>query len=122
MKNTLEMISCWGYAPEYEADRCNNGGSYYQPTGGALFSVGGQLVAVEIDDSSCGDFGSRVSVSIEADAHKWCWTTGAMDDASIATRAEEGSILASISGVLGVNAWADLVRPAIAAMDWAASH
>lgn len=21
MKNTLEMISCWGYAPEYEADR-----------------------------------------------------------------------------------------------------
>lgn len=26
--NTLEMISCWGYAPEYDADRCNNGGAY----------------------------------------------------------------------------------------------
>lgn len=77
-------------------------------------------MAVEIDDSSCGDFGSRVSVSIEADAHKWCWTTGTMDDASIATRAEEDSILASISGVLGLDALADLVRPAIAAMDWAA--
>ena len=122
MKNTIEMFSCWGYAPEYDSDRCNNGGSYYQPTGGALFSVGGQFVAVEIDDTSCGDFGSRVYVSIEADTHKWCWTTGTMDDASIATSAEEDAILASSSGVLGVNALADLVRPAIAAMDWAAIH
>ena len=40
------IISCWGYAPEYDSDRCNNGGSYYQPTGGALFSVDGQPVAV----------------------------------------------------------------------------
>lgn len=122
MKNTIEMISCWGYAPEYEADRCNNGGSYYQPTGGALFSVGGQFVAVEIDDTSCGDFGSRLSVSIETGTHNWSWTTGTMDDTSIATRAEEDAILASISGVLGMDALADLVRPAIAAMDWAACH
>lgn len=119
---TLEMISCWGYAPEYDADRCNNGGSYYQPTGGALFSVDGQPVAVEIDDSSCGDFGSRMFVSIEADVYKWCWTTGTMDDAGIATRVEEDNILSSISGVLGLDALSDLVRPAIAAMDWAACH
>ena len=116
------IISCWGYAPAYDADRCNNGGSYYQPTGGALFSVGGQLVAVEVDDSSCGDFGSRVYISIDTVTHNWSWTTGTMDDASIATRAEEDAILASVSGVLGVNALADLVRPAISAMDWAANH
>lgn len=122
MKNTIEMISCWGYAPEYEADRCNNGGSYYQPTGGALFSVGGQFVAVEIDDSSCGDFGSRLYISIDTGTHNWSWTTGTIDDASIATRADEDAILSSISGVLGLDALADLVRPAIAAMDWAACH
>ncbi len=121
MKN-IKMISCWGYAPEYDVDRCNNGGSYYQPTGGAIFSVGGQLVTVEIDDTSCGDFGSRVYVSIEDGDHNWCWTTGTMDDASIASRAEEDAILASVSGVLGVNALSDLVRPAIAAMDWAANY
>lgn len=119
---TLEMISCWGYAPEYDSALCNNGGSYYQPTGGALFSIGGQPVSVEIDDSSCGEFGSRVYVSIDTGTHNWSWTTGTMDDAGIAPRAEEDNILASVSGVLGVDAWADLVRPAIAAMDWAAMH
>lgn len=120
MKKT--MIACWGEAPDYDADRCNNGGSYYQPTGGALFAVDGQPVTVEIADSSCGDFGSRVYVSIDTDTHNWSWTTGTMDDASIATRTEEDAILASISGVLGLDAWSDLVRPAIAAMDWAANR
>ena len=114
--NTINLISFWGDAPEYIAELSNNGGNYYQPCGGALLRIGSQDVVVEIDDTSCGDFGSRILMSIECDTHKWVFTFGTMDDASINSDEELEEIWHSAGAILGIgNLWdiISIVRDAI---------
>ena len=104
----FNIASAWGLAtnPAYNPDTANNGGGYWQFAGGIVAEINGQLVAVEVDDRSCGDFGSRVYVDIIADGHHWLYADGTMDDASIDAPEEVADILASASGVLGVDALA----------------
>ena len=64
----------------------------------------GHLVTVEVDNTSCGDFGSRYYVDVLADGYHWRYADGSMDDASIDAPEEIDDVLASISGVLGVDA------------------
>ena len=114
--NPISIVSFWGDAPEYNHDLSSNGGSYYQPSGGALLRIGEQDVVVELDDTSCGDFGSRVRVSVECNTHKWAFTFGTMDDASIDTEEELEEIWLSAGAILGVsNLWTiiNVVRAAI---------
>lgn len=114
--NPINVISFWGYAPEYVTEFNNNGGSYYQPCGGALLRIGNQYVVVNIDDTSCGDFGSRVFVNIECNTHKWVFTYGTMDDASINSDDELEEIWLSAGAILGIdNLWTviNIVRAAI---------
>lgn len=104
----FKILSAWGRAtnPAYDSDTANNGGGYWQFAGGLMAEINGQLVAVDVDDASCGDFGSRVYVAIIADGYHWRYADGTMDDASIDAPEEVADILASASGVLGVDALA----------------
>lgn len=104
----LSIVSVWGWAtnPAYDSDTAINGGGYWQFAGGLVVEINGQLVTVEVDDQSCGDFGSRVYVDIITDGHHWRYADGTMDDASIDAPEEVADILASASGVLGVDALA----------------
>ncbi len=114
----FNIVSAWGLPtnPEYDPDTANNGGGYWQFAGGILADVNGRPVTVEVDDTSCGDFGDRVYVDVLVDGYHWRYADGSMDDASIDAPEEIDAVLASISGVLGVNA-ADLVSAALDAAD-----
>lgn len=105
---SISIVSAWGLAtnPAYNPDTANNGGGYWQFAGGLAAEINGQLVAVEVDDQSCGDFGARYYVDIIADGCHWRYADGTMDDASIDAPEEVADILASASGVLGVDALA----------------
>ncbi len=104
----FHIVSAWGAQtnPHYDPDTANNGGGYWQFSGGIVVDLNGQLVTVEVDDTSCGDFGSRVYFSVTADGYGFCWrfSDGTMDDASIDTPEDVLGVLRSISGVLGVDA------------------
>lgn len=116
LTNTIAIVSFWGDAQEYNHELSHDGGSYYQPRGGVLLRIGNQCVVVELDDTSCGDFGSRVRVSIECDTHKWVFAFGSMDDTSIDTEDELEKIWLSAGTVLGIgNLWdvINVVRDAI---------
>lgn len=105
---SISIVSAWGWAtnPAYNPDAANNGGGYWQFAGGLVAEINGQLVAVEVDDASCGDFGSCVYVDIIADGYHWRYADGTMGDASIDAPEEVADILDSASGVLGVDAFA----------------
>lgn len=67
MKLTGKPLRVLSYveAASYDPNRpelANNGGNYPQPT----IVVGNGNVTVTIDDCSCGDFGSRIYVEVEA--------------------------------------------------------
>lgn len=71
-----QLVSYWGEETNPYADgaTCGNGGGYFQPAGGALWSVpnvGDVLVLYE--DTSCGDFGDRwiAKIIICATGHEW---------------------------------------------------
>ena len=100
------IVSAWGAQTNlhYNPDTANSGGGYWQYAGGIVADIGGQLCTVEVDDTSCGDFGSRYYVDVIADGYHWRFSDGTMDDASIDAPAEIDAVLASISGVLGVDA------------------
>lgn len=102
----FNIVSAWGMPtnPKYDPDTANNGGGYWQFAGGIVGDLNGQLVTVEVDDTSCGDFGSRVYFSVTADGFCWRFSAGTMDDASIDTSEDVFGVLRSISGVLGVDA------------------
>ncbi len=78
MKNA-QMISCKAKHDYYDPSSSFTGGSYFQPHGEAIWEIGDEKVAVRIDDTSCGGFGSRIHVKIDNEA--FCF--GSMDDASI---------------------------------------
>ena len=102
----FNIVSAWGAQTNlhYNPDTANSGGGYWQYAGGIVADIGGQLCTVEVDDTSCGDFGSRYYVDVIADGYHWRFSDGTMDDASIDAPAEIDAVLASISGVLGVDA------------------
>ena len=102
----FNIVSAWGERtnPHYDPDTANNGGGYWQFSGGVVVDLNGQFVTVEVNDTSCGDFGSRYYVDVIADGYHWRFSDGTMDDASIDTPEEIDAVLASISGVLGVDA------------------
>lgn len=111
---SVNIVSAWGYPtnPEYDPNTANNGGGYWQYAGGILADVGGKLVTIEVDDRSCGDFGSRIYIDVSTGAFHWGVNVGSMDDASIQEPEEIDEIYASISGVLGIDA-DGLIREAI---------
>ena len=96
----FHIVSAWGAQtnPHYDPDTANNGGGYWQFSGGIVVDLNGQLVTIDVDDTSCGDFGSRVYFSVTADG--FCWR---FSDASIDTPDDVLGVLRSISGVLGVD-------------------
>lgn len=114
----FNIVSAWGLPtnPEYDPDTANNGGGYWQFAGGILADISGHLITVEVDDTSCGDFGSRVYIDVIADGYHWRYAGGSMDDASIDAPEEIDDVLASISGVLGVDA-GGLIAAALSAAD-----
>ena len=101
----FHIVSAWGAHtnPHYDPDTANNGGGYWQFSGGIFVDLNGQLVTVDVDDTSCGDFGSRVYFAVTADGFCWRFSDGTMDDASIDTPDDVSGVLRSISGVLGVD-------------------
>jgi hypothetical protein len=106
MEDMFNIVSAWGAQTNlhYNPDTANNGGGYWQYAGGIVADIGGQLVTVEVDDMSCGDFGSRVYFSVTADGFCWNFSDGTMDGASVDTSEDVLGVLRSISGVLGVDA------------------
>lgn len=85
----FNIVSAWGAQtnPHCNLDTANNGGGYWQFSGGVVADLNnGQLVTVEVDDTSCGDFGSRVYFSVTADGFCWRFSDGTMDDASLTPR------------------------------------
>lgn len=109
MNTNCEILAFWGCEtnPCANSDTANNGGGYFQPSGGVSARLGnGQEVIVEYDDLSCGDFGSRIRVEIDAGDLIWYICYGSMDDAMCCSDEEVDACLASVSGCLGIDAWA----------------
>jgi len=55
----MNLLTVTASAPAYDPERCNNGGSYFQPSGVVVLYHHGHLT-IEVNDDSCGDFGRRV--------------------------------------------------------------
>lgn len=89
----------------YNPDTANNGGGYWQFEGGCLFDLDGRIVAVEVQDYSCGDFGSRLYAQIADPEHVWCLSWGTMEDASIEAEYPDYAMMLSATGCLFENAW-----------------
>lgn len=106
--NNIKLDAVWGTpSGAYNPDTANNGGGYWQFYGGAKFSaVNGQIVIAEVQDTSCGDFGTRILYDITVqDATKaleWHINTGSMDDASIDSEETIDAVFAAIAKELDV--------------------
>lgn len=106
--NEIKLNAVWGTSSgAYNPDTANNGGGYWQFNGGAIFSaVNGQVVIVDVQDSSCGDFGTRlwcdISVQDATKALEWHVNIGTMDDASIDSEEIIDAVFAAIAKELGV--------------------
>lgn len=50
--------------PDYDPDMSYDGGSYYQPSITATWTADGAACVLHIEDSSCGDFGGDIAVSL----------------------------------------------------------
>lgn len=53
--------------PFADERRCRNGGGYFQPLTEILCVIGGKRYEVVISDTSCGEFGERLSVCVRND-------------------------------------------------------
>ena len=96
----FKLISVWGEEtnPYANPDTCNDGGGYFQPSGGILVEVDGEPVIVEVDDLSCGEFGTRSQYAIDAPKKgmKWYLNVGTMDDAMIDSDEEIEEVLDTV--------------------------
>ena len=101
----MQIISAWGYPtnPHYNPDKSNNGGGYWQYSGGAVIAHTGEIIVVELHDDDCGDFGSRWGFEISAPGYCWHVNCGNADDASIDAPETIDGVCASIEGVLGID-------------------
>lgn len=110
------IVSAFGWEtnPYANAESANNGGGYSQPEGGCVLEINGDLLSVEVSDTSCGDFGSRIYAEIGAPAAQMRWSVcvGTMDDASIDSSEEIDAVADSIYGVTGLRL-DDLIRVGI---------
>lgn len=106
--NEIKLGAVWGTpSGAYNPYTANNGGGYWQFYGGAKFSaVNGRVVIVEVQDTSCGDFGTRIwydiTIQKAAKALEWHVNTGSMDDASIDPDETIDAVFAAIAKELGV--------------------
>lgn len=106
--NEIKLDAVWGTpSGAYNPDTANNGGGYWQFYGGAKFSaVNGQIIIVEVQDTSCGDFGTRclydITVQDATKALGWFINAGSMDDASIDSEETIAAVFAAIARALGV--------------------
>lgn len=104
----INFVSCWGDPiGNYDPDTCNNGGGYWQFCGGAVFAADdGRHVIIDVDDQSCGDFGTRiwcdVTVQDTTKALVWHVNLGTMDDASIDSQETIDAIFAAIAKELDI--------------------
>lgn len=103
----IKVISFWGTEtnPSADPETAGDGGGYFQPSGGCLLQLAnGEEVVVDLDDLSCGDFGSREFWSVHAIRRGmcWVWCTGSMDDACIDPDWYIDQVYQSMWGVLGV--------------------
>lgn len=106
--NNINLDAVWGTpSGAYNPDTANNGGGYWQFYGGGIFSaVNGQLVIVDVVDTSCGDFGTRcqydITVQDATEALVWYVNTGSMDDASIDSQGIIDAVIVAIARALDV--------------------
>lgn len=99
--NNFDIISAWGgQIGNYNPNTCSNGGGYWQYGGGIAFNLNGNLVVIEVEDTSCGDFGTRFSVNVTCPTHNWGFYYGTMEDGEVPE-----NILDSMDGVLGIDSW-----------------
>lgn len=104
----INFVSCWGDPiGNYDPDTCNNGGGYWQFSGGALFAADdGRRIVIEVDDLSCGDFGSRVFCTITVQNSdqtlEWPVNLGTMQDACISSELDVQAVYAAVSRELGI--------------------
>lgn len=75
---------------------------YAQFEGGVVATINGKEVVIEVEDTSCGDFGDRVFISVFDGEHLWMFNDGTMDDASIDVEYAE-EMYASISSILDID-------------------
>lgn len=103
----IKVVSFWGTEtnPSADPETAGDGGGYFQPSGGCLLQLAnGEEVVVDLDDLSCGDFGSREFWSVHTIRRGmcWMWCTGSMDDACIDPDWYIDQVYQSMWGVLGV--------------------
>lgn len=105
----IKLDAVWGTPiGAYNPDTANNGGGYWQFEGGAIFSAeNGQFIIIEVVDTSCGDFGTRiwydVTVQDTTKALVWRVNMGSMDDASIDSQETIDAVFAAIAKELGIS-------------------
>lgn len=76
MKN-FNIAAIKTVAEPYDERFCRDGGSYYQPTT-TITTTSGDTVVIE--DTSCGDFGTRIYAGIQlAAGDKFCANWGSME-------------------------------------------
>lgn len=106
--NSVKLDAVWGTpSGAYNPDTANNGGGYWQFYGGAKFSsANGQIVIIDMQDSSCGDFGTRcqcdITVQNATEALVWYLNMGTMDDASIDSQEIIDAVIVAIARALDV--------------------
>lgn len=50
----------------YNPATANNGGGYFQPAGTVTMQTERGIATIDVDDTSCGDFGSRIAILVHA--------------------------------------------------------
>lgn len=102
----MKLESFWGRPmnPFYDPDKANDGGGYWQFEGGALYiTEAGRPVTVEVWDSSCGEFGTRLGVVIQMPRRRWATDWGTMDSEIPGDDVPDQSVLSSAAGSMGVS-------------------
>lgn len=73
--NKIKILNAWGSQGNefYDPAAANNGGGYDQSYGGITVQVGDEHLYIEVDDTSCGEFGERYSIAVYAIERQMKW-------------------------------------------------